>query len=130
MADGLFDCKLRPITVFRLYINDTNQCLYTILIVFLNIDLEVSTNLIDPAHPVELTPEEIAKRTWGSKTILLVEQCMCAVQWGTKACLLLLYWRLTQNLRQSFIVKCAAVYVAGTYIIMEIVSFTVVNIYS
>lgn len=95
---------------------------------FLNIDLEVSTNLIDPAHPVELTPKEIDERTWGSKTILLVEQCMCAVQWGTKACLLLLYWRLTQNLKQGLIVKCAAFYVAGTYIIMEIVSSTVVHI--
>jgi len=50
---------------------------------------------------------------------------MCAVQWGTKACLLLLYWRLTQNLKQSLIVKCAAVYVAGTYVIMEILYFGV-----
>lgn len=95
---------------------------------FLNIDLKVSTNLIDPAHPVDLTPHEIDERTWGSKTILLVEQCMCAVQWGTKACLLLLYWRLTQNLKQSMIVKWAAVYVGATYIIMEIVSLAVVEV--
>ena len=95
---------------------------------FLNIDLKVSTNLIDPEHPVDLTPHEIDERTWGSKTILLVEQCMCAVQWGTKACLLLLYWRLTQNLKQSLIVKCAAVYVASTYIIMEIVSRIAISV--
>ncbi|KAK4940498.1 hypothetical protein LTR10_019372 [Elasticomyces elasticus] len=100
-------------------------CLYTILIVFLNIDLNVSTNLIDPAHPVVLTPHEISVRTWGSKTVLLVEQCMCAVQWATKACLLLLYWRLTQNLKQGLIVKCAAVYVATTYIVMEVLYFAV-----
>lgn len=53
---------------------------------------------------------------------------MCFLQWGTKACLLLLYWRLTQNLKQSMIVKCAAVYVAGTYITMELVSFLVIKI--
>jgi hypothetical protein len=100
-------------------------CLYTILIVFLNIDLTVSTNLIDPAHPVDLTPHEIKVRTWGSKTVLLVEQCMCAVQWGTKICLLLLYWRLTQNLKQNIVVKCAAAYVATTYIVMEILYFGV-----
>ncbi|KIX09495.1 uncharacterized protein Z518_00575 [Rhinocladiella mackenziei CBS 650.93] len=100
-------------------------CLYTILIVFLNVDLNVSTNLIDPAHPVELTPEEISKRTWGAKTVLLVEQCMCAVQWGTKTCLLLLYWRLTQNLKQNLVVKCAAVYVGVTYVVMEILYFAV-----
>lgn len=50
---------------------------------------------------------------------------MCAVQWGTKCCLLLLYWRLTQNLRQALVVKIAAGYVAGTYIIMEIFYFAV-----
>lgn len=100
-------------------------CLYTILIVFLNIDLTVSTNLIDPAHPVDLTPHEINKRTWGAKTVLLVEQCMCAIQWGTKVCLLLLYWRLTQNLRQGMVVKCAAAYVVITYVVMEIFYFAV-----
>ncbi|KAK5192811.1 hypothetical protein LTR99_010312 [Exophiala xenobiotica] len=98
-------------------------CLYTILIVFLNIDLTVSTNLIDPAHPVDLTPHEIDKRTWGSKTVLLVEQCMCAIQWGTKVCLLLLYWRLTKNLKQAMVVKCAAAYVVATYVVMEVFYF-------
>ncbi|EXJ92696.1 hypothetical protein A1O3_01248 [Capronia epimyces CBS 606.96] len=100
-------------------------CLYTILIVFLNIDLEVSTNLIDPAHPVVLTPQEISDRRFGSKTILLVEQCMCAVQWGTKCCLLLLYWRLTQNLIQNLVVKGAAIYVGLTYVVMEVLYFAV-----
>lgn len=55
--------------------------------------------------------------------VLLVEQCMCAVQWGTKACLLVLYWRLTQNLRQNMIVKCVAAYVATTYVVMEVLYF-------
>lgn len=55
--------------------------------------------------------------------VLLVEQCMCATQWGTKACLLILYWRLTQNLTQNLIVKCVAAYVASTYVVMEILYF-------
>jgi hypothetical protein len=50
---------------------------------------------------------------------------MCAVQWGTKACLLILYWRLTQNLKQNMVVKAAAVYVAVTYVLMEILYFGV-----
>ncbi|EXJ91065.1 hypothetical protein A1O1_04172 [Capronia coronata CBS 617.96] len=114
-------------SVLRLQIEDVLMvfltCLYTILIVFLNIDLDVSTNLIDPAHPVVLTPHEISERTWGSKTVLLVEQCMCAVQWGTKYCLLLLYWRLTQNLMQNMVVKGAAIYVGVTYVVMEVLYF-------
>ncbi|KAJ9617999.1 uncharacterized protein PV06_09269 [Exophiala oligosperma] len=116
-------------SVLRLQIEDFLMvfltCLYTVLIVFLNIDLTVSTNLIDPAHPVELTPHEIHTRTWGAKTVLLVEQCMCAVQWGTKICLLLLYWRITQNLKQALVVKCAAAYVVLTYIVMEVCYFGV-----
>jgi len=99
--------------------------LYTVLIAFLNVDADVSTNLINPADPVQLTPHEIKVRTWGSKTVLLVEQCMCAVQWGTKSCLLLLYWRLTQNLTQNLVVKCAAVYVGVTYVVMEVFYFAV-----
>lgn len=95
------------------------------LIAFLNVDLDVSTNLINPAEPIDLTPHEIAKRTWGSKTVLLVEQCMCAVQWGTKGCLLILYWRLTHNLRQHLAVKLVAIYVVGTYCIMFILYFGV-----
>ncbi len=55
----------------------------------------------------------------------VVEQCMCAVQWGCKGCLLLLYWRLTQNLTQHLIVKGAAIYVGGSYIIMLILYFAV-----
>ena len=55
--------------------------------------------------------------------VLLVEQCMCAVQWGTKSCLLLLYWRLTQNLKQNIMVKAVAVYVAVTYVVMESLYF-------
>ena len=99
--------------------------LYTILIAFLNVDATVNTNLINPADIPHLTPQDIRQRTWGSKTVLLVEQCMCAVQWGTKICLLILYWRLTQNLAQNLAVKIAFGYVAVTYVVMEILYFAV-----
>lgn len=99
--------------------------LYVVLIAFLNVDHDVSTNLIDPATPIELTPQEIRTRTWGSKTVLLVEQSMCAVQWGTKGCLLILYWRLTHNLRQHLAVKVVAVYVVASYCVMFILYFGV-----
>jgi hypothetical protein len=91
--------------------------------VFLNIDATVNTNLIPPDDVPHLTQQDIQQRTWGSKTVLLVEQCMCAVQWGTKVCLLILYWRLTQNLKQNLVVKLVSAYVAATYIVMEILYF-------
>ena len=124
LSDALLDRESRS-AHRSLVMTNLYKCLYTILIAFLNIDLNVSTNLIDPAHPVDLTPHEISERTWGSKTVLLVEQCMCAVQWGTKCCLLFLYWRLTQNLRQALVVKFAVGYVGITYVIMEIFYFAV-----
>jgi hypothetical protein len=48
----------------------------------------------------------------------IVEQCMCAVQWGTKACLLILYWRLTREFKRHIVLAVAA-YVAITYVVME-----------
>jgi hypothetical protein len=101
----------------------SSQCLYTILIIFLNVDATVETNLINPDDIPKLTHDDIVRRIWGSKMVLLVEQCECAVQWGTKACLLLLYWRLTQNLTQHIVVKAVAAYVAVTYIVMETLYF-------
>lgn len=93
-------------------------CLYTVLIVFLNICSDVSTNLIEPQDIPSLTPQDIKDRIWGSKCVLVVESMMCSVQWGTKACLLALYWRLTENLRQRRLVQVAAGYCLTTFIIM------------
>jgi len=92
--------------------------LFTILIVFLNICADVSTNLILPEQVATLTPQDIRDRVYGSKCVLVVESMMCAVQWGTKVCLLMLYFRLTENLRQRLVVKIAAGYCALTYIVM------------
>lgn len=89
----------------------------------MNVDTTVQTNLINPAAIPHLTAADIKRRTWGSKTVLLVEQCMCATQWGTKACLLILYWRITQNLTQHLAVKFTAIYCVLTYILMEILYF-------
>lgn len=116
-------------SVLRLKVEDWFMAflvgLYTVLIAFLNVDYNVSTNLINPDDPVVLTPEEISTRTWGSKTVLLVEQSMCAIQWGGKGCLLILYWRLTQNLRQHLAVKLVTAYVVITYCVMFILYFGV-----
>lgn len=92
--------------------------MYTVLIVFLNICADVSTNLIDPSDLPNLTPEDIRDRIWGSKCVLVVESMMCAVQWGTKSCLLVLFFRLTENLRQRLVVKLAAGYCVTTFCVM------------
>lgn len=93
-------------------------CCYTTLIVFLNICSDVSTNLIDPADIPNLTPQDIRDRVYGSKCVLVAESMMCATQWGTKACLLMLYYRLTENLRQRVVVQITAAYSLITYLVM------------
>jgi len=92
--------------------------LYTILIVFLNICAEVSTNLIPPDEVASLTPQDIKDRVYGSKCVLVVESMMISVQWSGKACLLMLYYRLTENLRQRLVVNVAAGYCVITWIVM------------
>lgn len=46
-------------------------------------------------------------------------------RWGCKICLLLLYWQITQNLRQHILVKIVLAYVVVTYVVMQILYFGV-----
>jgi hypothetical protein len=61
----------------------------------MNIVVHENTNLMQPGEVPSLTPEDIKARTYGSKLVLVVEQCMIATIWGCKACLLLMYQKLT-----------------------------------
>ena len=47
-----------------------------------------------------------------SKMVLVVEQMQCITVWLVKACLLIMYHRLTMSLRQNLAVKILAGYVA------------------
>lgn len=72
-----------------------SQVTDTILIVAMNIVATKSSNLIDPNDPTDLTPENIKERIYGSKMVLVVEQMQIATIWLMKACLLIMYGRLT-----------------------------------
>lgn len=61
----------------------------------MNIVATKSSNLIDPNDTTELTPENIQERIYGSKMVLIVEQMQIATIWLMKACLLIMYGRLT-----------------------------------
>lgn len=78
-----------------------------------------------PGEELSLTPESIASRTRGSKYVLVVEQSMIATIWGCKACLLLLYSKLTLGLKQNIAVKIVAGYVGVSFVVMEILYFGV-----
>ncbi|KAH8673518.1 hypothetical protein BX600DRAFT_206826 [Xylariales sp. PMI_506] len=98
---------------------------FTILIVGVRILSYTETNLIDPSQPVDLTPDDIAERVYGSKMVIVVEQMQIMTIWIVKTCLLIMYSRLTTSLNQNIVVKAVAVYVACGFVIMEILFFGV-----
>ena len=73
----------------------TAQITDTVLIVSINIIANTNSNLIDPSHPASLTPDDIEQRIFGSKMVLVTEQMQLITIWLVKACLLLMYHRLT-----------------------------------
>ncbi|KAK6831785.1 hypothetical protein P875_00108608 [Aspergillus parasiticus SU-1] len=100
-------------------------CFYTGLVVTLNRIEHAHTNLMKPGDEAHLTPESIEDRVYGSKLVLATEQCMLATIWGCKGCLLLLYARLTEGIKQQLAVKILAGYVVGSYVLLEILYFAV-----
>ncbi|KAF7549925.1 hypothetical protein G7Z17_g6050 [Cylindrodendrum hubeiense] len=92
----------------------------TVLMVGMSIISHTSSNLIDPSDNTDLTPSNIRERIYGSKWVLVVEQMQCITIWTTKACLLLMYNRLTMSLKQNLAVKIVAGYAAGGFVLMEI----------
>ncbi|KAB8235920.1 uncharacterized protein BDW43DRAFT_15886 [Aspergillus alliaceus] len=100
-------------------------CFYTGLVVTLNRIEHAQTNLMTADDKEDLTPESIKNRIYGSKLVLATEQCMLATIWGCKGCLLLLYARLTEGIKQQLAVKILAGYVVASYIVLEILYFAV-----
>ncbi|KAI0813556.1 hypothetical protein GGR55DRAFT_537468 [Xylaria sp. FL0064] len=95
------------------------------LLAGLNILSTKNSNLFDPAYPPTLTPEDIQERVLGSKLVLVVEQMQIATTWLVKACLLIMYSRLTFSNVQRLFVKLVAGYVVFGFILMEILYFGV-----
>ena len=73
-------------------------CTNTVFIVTINICDHTYSNLLAPGEDVnQFTPHERAERIYGSKMVLVVEQMQCCTVWLIKACLLLLFNRLTYD---------------------------------
>jgi hypothetical protein len=95
--------------------------------VLIQISAKYATNLMDPSEydAVLSDPQQVRERILGSKIVIGLEQCMLFVTWGVKVCLLILYWRITKNLRSNLYVKITAVYVALGFAVIEITYYAV-----
>ncbi|KAF3769354.1 hypothetical protein M406DRAFT_249523 [Cryphonectria parasitica EP155] len=98
---------------------------FTVLSVGVHILTYTPTNLIDPSDPVDLTPDTVKTRIFGSKMVIVVEQMQILTIWSVKACLLVMYHRLTTSLSHNMVVKLVAAYVAVGFIVMEVLFFGV-----
>ncbi|KAF7596024.1 hypothetical protein BBP40_003804 [Aspergillus hancockii] len=69
---------------------------YTNFIVWVNVQAKYpNTNILPDTGMQGLTEEDIQNRIYGSKITFILEQSMVIVQWGCKACMILVYHRLT-----------------------------------
>ncbi|KAK7419755.1 hypothetical protein QQX98_003127 [Neonectria punicea] len=97
---------------------------YTVLLVVVKVLTYTPTNLINPdGDHVTLDAESIKDRQYGSKLVIVTEQMQMITLWSVKACLLIMYSRLTTSLRQNYLVKIVSGYTALSFVLMEILFF-------
>ncbi|KAF2647354.1 hypothetical protein K491DRAFT_614704 [Lophiostoma macrostomum CBS 122681] len=97
------------------------MCTDTLTMSVMHVVSTTSSNLIEPGVDVAtFSRSEIDHRVLGSKLVLVVEQMQCITVWLVKACLLLMYRRMTFLLPQHIIVLGVAAYVAAGFVVMEI----------
>lgn len=72
------------------------MCTDTVTMGVMHVVSTTSSNLIEPGLDVStFSPDDIKHRVLGSKLVLVVEQMQCITIWLVKACLLLMYRRMT-----------------------------------
>ncbi|KAF2132632.1 hypothetical protein P153DRAFT_168780 [Dothidotthia symphoricarpi CBS 119687] len=98
----------------------------TVLLLLMQEVVKTSSNLIPADEDVStLSENDIMTRVYGSKLVLVVEQMQIATIWLIKACLLIMYNRMTLVLPQHIFVQATAVYVFLGFVVMEILYFGV-----
>ncbi|CRG83345.1 hypothetical protein PISL3812_00696 [Talaromyces islandicus] len=76
-----------------------------------------------PGQFETFTPDDIASRVQFAKVEFASEQCMVNVVWTMKACMLIIYYRMTTNLKQQFWVKVCAVYTLAGFVAVQLTLF-------
>lgn len=99
---------------------------YTVMIVLSNKWLKSHSNLEPSGFDFNiLTDYELFRRKFGSKIVIVVEQTQIAVIWSCKACLLIMYHRLTRTAlrNENIAIKLLSAYVALGFVVIEILYF-------
>ncbi|KKA30940.1 hypothetical protein TD95_004333 [Thielaviopsis punctulata] len=100
-------------------------CLYLILIVTLNVIAENGGSNLFPVEQLStFTKADIRKRILNSKIVVVSEQAMLCTIYTLKACLLVMYMRLTTGLRTRRAVNALSIYAFVGWLATEICFFT------
>ncbi|KAI4176935.1 MAG: hypothetical protein LQ343_000792 [Gyalolechia ehrenbergii] len=98
---------------------------YTLLYVSLDkVIFGGGSNFMTDKETAELTPETRETRIAGSKWVMVSEESVVLTIWSCKACMLFIYRRLTQGLKQLKIVNAVTIYVSLGFIGTQIALFT------
>jgi hypothetical protein len=100
---------------------------YTVMIVLANRWLKLQSNLEPESFDFSaLTVDELSRRRFGSKLVVVVEQMHIAVIWACKACLLIMYHRITRTAlrNENIAIKILAAYTALGFVIIEVLYFS------
>ncbi|TDZ25351.1 hypothetical protein Cob_v001666 [Colletotrichum orbiculare MAFF 240422] len=106
------------------YLQVLAAALFTTLVALLNIITDGGgSNLVPPDVEPTLTPADVEARVHGSKLVLVSEQAMLNLVYVLKACVLVLYTRLTLGLAAKRFVRYLCVYVAVGWLATQITIF-------
>lgn len=97
---------------------------YTTLVVCLNVVVTGGGSNLFPLEQFStFSPDEIEERIKGSKVVIISEQAMLNTIYFTKACMLIMYRRLTMGLHQQRMVKAITLYVVVGWFGTELAFF-------
>ncbi|KAK7436805.1 hypothetical protein CaCOL14_000437 [Colletotrichum acutatum] len=106
------------------YLQILAAVLFTVLVALLNIITDGGgSNLYPPELEGTFTQAEIEDRIHGSKIVLVSEQAMLNLIYVLKACVLILYTRLTLNLAAQRLVRWLGMYVALGWTATQVTMF-------
>ncbi|KAL8722263.1 MAG: hypothetical protein Q9181_007527 [Wetmoreana brouardii] len=121
--------RIRKLGLSRLQPDDwfmaQNLLWYTLLYVSANkVIFGGGSNFMTQEDIDNLTPESRATRIAGSKWVLVSEESMVLTIWSCKVCMLFIYRRLTQGLKELKIVNAIFIYILVGFVAVQIALFT------
>ncbi|OJJ47860.1 hypothetical protein ASPZODRAFT_64565 [Penicilliopsis zonata CBS 506.65] len=103
------------------YLMALTFAIYINFIVWVDIQTKYpKTNVLPPTGTKGMTAHEIHDRAWGSVATFVIEQSMIMIQWGCKACMMIVYYRLTCGLKDQIFVKILMGYTALGFVVVQI----------